>query len=65
MVNKLDGQFAQWLIGSMVNRSDSERLRGFCDRRTDRRTFAILESLSRLKRTYSRYDAKSKDNISL
>ena len=36
--------------GSMVNRSDSERLRGFCNRLTDdRRTFAILESLSRLK----------------
>ena len=33
----------------MVNRSDSERLRGFCDWRTDWRTFAILESLSRLK----------------
>ena len=33
----------------MVDRSDSEWLRGFCDRLTDRRTFAILESLSRLK----------------
>ena len=37
----------------MVNRSDSERLRGFCDRQTDRRTngrtFAIVESLSLLK----------------
>ena len=28
---------------------DSERLRGFCDGLTYRRTFAILESLSRLK----------------
>ena len=35
MVNRRDGQFARWLIGSMVDRSDSERLRGFCDRRTD------------------------------
>ena len=33
----------------MADRLDSERLRGFCDRQTDRRTFAILESLSRLK----------------
>ena len=37
----------------MVNRSNSERLRGFgdrlTDRQTDRRTFAILESLSQLK----------------
>ena len=49
MVNRRDGQFARWLIGSMVDRSDSERLRGFCDRQTDGRTFAILESLLRLK----------------
>ena len=39
------------MIGSMVNRSNSERLRGFDFRRTDRqtdgRTFAIVESLSR------------------
>ena len=46
----------------MVNRSDSERLRGFDDRqtdgwmdgrtdgRTDRKTFAILELLWRLKK---------------
>ena len=42
----------------MVNKRDSERLRGFCDRQTDgqtdgqtdRRTFATLESQSRLKR---------------
>ena len=34
---------------SFASRQDSERLRGFCDGRTDRRTFAILESLSRLK----------------
>ena len=37
----------------MVNRSNSERLRGFCDglmdRQTDGRTFAILESLLQLK----------------
>ena len=33
----------------MVDRSNSERLRGFCNGLTDRRTFAILESLSRLK----------------
>ena len=33
----------------MVDRSNSERLRGFCDRRTDGQTFAIVESLSRLK----------------
>ena len=37
----------------MANRSNSERLRGFCDRRTDRRTFAILESLSQLKMCFS------------
>ena len=36
-------------IGIMADRLDSERLRGFCDRQTDRRIFAILESLSRLK----------------
>ena len=38
----------------MVDRSVSERLRHFCDRqtdgRTDRRTFAIVESLLRLKK---------------
>ena len=38
----------------MVNRSNFERLRGFgdgqTDRQTDGRTFAILESLLRLKR---------------
>ena len=38
MVNRRDGQFARWLIGSMVDRSDSERLRGFCNRLTDRQT---------------------------
>ena len=36
----------------MADRHDSERLRGFCDGQTDRRTFAILESLSRLKMIY-------------
>ena len=44
MVDRLDGQ-----LGLMVNRSDYERLRGFgdglTDRLTDRRTFAILESI--------------------
>ena len=48
---------ALWLIGIMANRlgldladrHDSERLTGFCNRQTDRRTFAILESLLRLK----------------
>ena len=35
----------------MADRPDSERLRGFCDGLTDRRTFAIVESLSRLKIT--------------
>ena len=29
---------ARWLIGLMVNRHNSERLRGFCDRQTDRQT---------------------------
>ena len=38
MVNLLDGQYARWSIGSMVNRSDSERLRGFGNGLTDRRT---------------------------
>ena len=38
MVNRRDGQFARWLIGSMVDRSDSERLRGFCDGLMDRQT---------------------------
>ena len=37
----------------MADRLDSERLRGFdfrlTDRQTDRQTFAIVESLSRLK----------------
>ena len=37
----------------MADRLDFERLRGFCDGQTDgltdRRTFAIIESLSRLK----------------
>ena len=37
----------------MADRSDSERLGGFCYRWTDGRTFAILESLSRLKRGWS------------
>ena len=31
------------MIGSMAHRSNFERLRGFCDRPTDRRTFPILE----------------------
>ena len=48
MVDRLDRS-----IGSLVDRSNSERLRGFCNRQTDRRTFAILESLSRLKRLVS------------
>ena len=42
MVNRLNGQKAQWLIGSMVDRSNSERLRGFCDGLTDEWTFAIF-----------------------
>ena len=36
--------------------SEFERLSGFDDRQTDRRTFAILESLSRLKRFYKKLD---------
>ena len=43
---KVDRLNGQWLIGLMVDRSNSERLRGFCDRQTDRWTFAILKSLS-------------------
>ena len=35
----------------MVDRSNSDRLRGFCDGQTNRRTFAIVESLSGLKNT--------------
>ena len=35
----------------MLDKGNSEMLRGFCDRRTDGQTFAIVESLSRLKRT--------------
>ena len=35
--------------GLIADRLDSEMLRGFCDRQTDRRTFAIVESLLRLK----------------
>ena len=41
------------LISIIADRLDFERLRGFCDGQTDgltdRRTFAIVESLSRLK----------------
>ena len=41
------------LISIIADRLDFERLRGFCDGQTDgltdRRTFAIIESLSRLK----------------
>ena len=49
MVSKQhDGRLA-WSIGSRVDMSNFERLRGFCDGQTDERTFAILESLSRLK----------------
>ena len=33
----------------MADRSNSERLRGFCDRQTHGQTFAILESLLQLK----------------
>ena len=33
----------------MVDRSNSERLRGFGDKLTDGQTFAIVDSLSRLK----------------
>ena len=33
----------------LADRLDSERLRGFDFRLTDRQTFAIVESLSRLK----------------
>ena len=40
----------------MVERSNSDRLRGFCDRQTDRQTFAILESLSRLKNYAGNWD---------
>ena len=36
-------------MGIMAEWLDSEMLRGFCDRQTDRQTFAIVESLSRLK----------------
>ena len=43
------------LISIIADRLDFERLRGFCDGQTDgltdRRTFAIVESLSRLKIT--------------
>ena len=50
MVSRLDDRSAQWsIIGSMVDRSDSERLRGFDDRWTDGQIFVILESLSQLK----------------
>ena len=53
------GQQAHWPIGMMADRPDFERLRGFCDKwtdrltegQTDRRTFAILESLSQLKKS--------------
>ena len=38
-----------WSIDSMVNSSNSERLMGFGDGLTDRRTFTILELLLRLK----------------
>ena len=41
------------MIDLMVNRSDSERLRVFCDRLTDGQTLAILESLSQLKKITS------------
>ena len=37
------------LSGMMADRHDSERLRGFGDRQTDGQTFAIVESLPRLK----------------
>ena len=37
------------MIGIMADRLDFERLRGFCDGQTDGQTFAILESLLRLK----------------
>ena len=36
-IRVLELQFSR-LIGSMVDRSNSERLRGFCDRQTDRWT---------------------------
>ena len=41
MDDRLDGGEARWsigliAIGLMVDRSNSERLRGFCDGRTDR-----------------------------
>ena len=43
-------------MGIMADGLDSERLRGFDFRRTDRltneQTFAIVESLSRLKKCY-------------
>ena len=41
---------ALWLIGRFADRHDSERLRGLVtDRQMDGQTFAIVESLSRLK----------------
>ena len=46
MINHLRDQD----IGIMADRHDSERLRGLTDRRTNRQTFAILESLLQLKR---------------
>ena len=46
MVNSHNDQKAQF---READRLDSERLRGFDYRQTDRWTFAILESLLRLK----------------
>ena len=43
----------------MVDRSDSERLRGFGNGLTDGQTFAIVELLSRLK-NYSLFDFVNK-----
>ena len=65
MVDKLDGQEAQWLIGSMADKSNSERLRGFDNGRTDGRTFAILESLSRLKMLKVRHKIQTNIKITV
>ena len=42
MVDRLDGIY----VGAVVDRSNSERLRGFGDGLTDGQTYAIVESLS-------------------
>ena len=52
MVDRLNGRLAQSSIALMVDRSNSERLRGFCDGLMDGWTFAILESLSGPKKRW-------------